>query len=160
MNATTFGVLAPLVLISAVAGPPHRLARQAADSVEFTVGLTSAVTCDGMPAGDVELEFIEAVTGEPVVLYILESPSGEQTFQVTVPLFDSRSGWFASARSPGLWSPTVYLAPAERAVSLTLVPEGLLRVVPDLGGMDGGEDRLETGDAIKPVPDRVAGHEE
>ncbi|MCY3966070.1 MAG: hypothetical protein OXG83_13630 [Acidobacteria bacterium] len=144
MNATMFGTMAPLVLISAVAGPPHRFARQAADSVELGVALTVAVARDEVPAGDVELEFIEAATREPVVLYIVEAPAGEQTFQVTLPVFDSRSGWFASARSPGWWSSTAYIPADERAVSLTLVPEGLVRFAVD--GIDRKVDRLETGD--------------
>lgn len=144
MNATMFGAMAPLVLISAVAGPPHRFARQAAASVELGVALTVVVARDEAPAGDVELEFIEAATREPVVLYIVEAPAGEQTFRVTLPVFDARSGWFASARSRGWWSSTAYIPPDERAVSLTLVPEGLVRFTVD--GMDRGVDRLETGE--------------
>lgn len=144
MKATMFGALALLVLTSAVAGPPHRFARQAADSVELTVGLSAAATRDEAPAGEVELEFIEAGTREPVVLYIVEAPAGQQTFQVTLPVFDSRSGWWALARSPGWWSSTAYIAPDERAVSLTLVPEGLVRFAVE--GIDRGVDRLETGD--------------
>ena len=138
MEATMFGALAPLILALAIAGPPHRIARQAPDSVELTVSLSAAVSSDEALAGDVDLEFIEAVSREPVVLYIVEAPVGEQTFQVTVPVFDSQSGWFASARSEGWWSSAAYIAPGDEEVSLTLVPEGVVRFTVD--GTDGGVD--------------------
>ncbi len=137
------GALAPLILILAVAGPPHRIARQAEDGVELTVGLSAAVSSDEALASDVDLEFVEAMSREPVVLYVVEAPVGEQTFQVNVPVFDSRSGWFASARSEGWWSSAAYIAPGDEEVSLTLVPEGMVRFTVD--GTDRGVDLLRTG---------------
>lgn len=137
------GALASLILTLAVAGPPHRIARQAPDSAELTVDLSVVVSSGEALAGDVDLEFIEVVSREPVVLYVVEAPVGEQTFQVNVPVFDSRSGWFASARSEGWWSSAAYIAPGDEEVSLTLVPEGMVRFTVD--GTDRGVDLLRTG---------------
>ncbi len=137
------GALAPLILTLAVAGPPHRIARQAPDGVDLTVSLSAAVSSDEALAGDVDLEFIDAVSREPLVLYVVEAPVGEQTFQVNVPVFDSQSGWFASARSEGWWSSAAYIAPGDEEVSLTLVPEGVVRFTVD--GTDRGVDFLRTG---------------
>ena len=136
--------LALLTLAAALAPPWQPFAwAQTADEVDLTVHLDAIASRDEAPSGDVTIEFIEASTREPVASYIVEASVDEQTLQVTVPAYESRSGWFAAARSEGWWSPTAYIAPEEREASLTLVPEGVVRFAVD--GTDKGVDLLETG---------------
>ena len=136
--------LALLTLAAALAPPWQPFAwAQTADEVDLTVHLDAIASRDEAPSGDVTIEFIEASTREPVASYIVEASVDEQTLQVTVPAYESRSGWFAAARSEGWWSPTAYIAPEEREASLTLVPEGVVRFAVD--GTDKGVDLLRTG---------------
>ncbi len=136
--------LAFLILVAAVAAPLQPTAwAQTADEVDLTVHLNAIATREEAPSGDVTIEFTEASTREPVASYVVEASSDEQTLQVTVPALESRSGWFAAARSPGWWSSTAYIAPDAREVSLTLVPEGVVRFAID--GTDKGVDLLRTG---------------
>ncbi len=136
--------LAFLILVAVVAAPLQPTAQaQPPDEVELTVHVDSIASRDEAPAGDVTIEFTEASTREPVTSYVVEASSDEQTLQVTVPALESRSGWFASARSEGWWSSTEYIPSDAREVSLTLVPEGVVRFAID--GTDKGVDLLRTG---------------
>ena len=136
--------LAFLILVAVVAAPLQPTAQaQPPDEVELTVHVDAIASREEAPSGDVTIEFTEASTREPVASYVVEASSDEQTLQVTVPALESRSGWFASARSEGWWSSTAYIAPDAREVSLTLVPEGVVRFAVD--GTDKGVDLLRTG---------------
>ena len=136
--------LAFLILVAAVAAPLQPTAwAQTADEVDLTVHLAAIASREEAPSGDVTIEFTEASTREPVASYVVEASSDERTLEVTVPALESRSGWFAAARSPGWWSSTAYIAPDAREVSLTLVPEGVVRFAID--GTDKGVDLLRTG---------------
>ena len=138
------GKLALLIVTLVVAGPPLAAAwAQNTDEVELTVHLAAIASREEAPTGEVTLEFTEASTRLPVASYIVEAAVDKQSFQVTVPALESQSGWFASARSEGWWSPTAYIAPDDREASLTLVPEGVVRFAVD--GTDKGVDLLETG---------------
>ena len=142
--------LAFLILVAVVAAPLQPTAQaQPPDEVELTVHVDAIASREEAPSGDVTIEFTEASTREPVASYVVEASSDEQTLQVTVPALESRSGWFAAARSPGWWSSTAYIAPDAREVSLTLVPEGVVRFAVD--GTDKGVDLLRTGEV------RIAG---
>ncbi len=109
----------------------------------MTVHLDAVASRDEAPSGDVTLEFTEASTRVPVASYTVEGAAEELSFQVTVPATEVRSGWFASARTEGWWSSTAYIAPDDLEVSLTLVPEGVVRFAVD--GTDKGVDLLRTG---------------
>ncbi len=134
-----------LSILAVALAPPFQPAAQAQppDAVELTVHLDAITTREEAPTGDVTLEFTEASTREPVASYVVEASSDEQTLGVTVPALDSRSGWFAAARSSGWWTPSAYIAPDDREVSLTLVPEGVVRFA--INGTDKGVDLLRTG---------------
>ena len=134
-----------LSILAATLAPPFQPAAwaQTADEAELTVHLDAIATREEAPSGDVTIEFTEASTREPVASYVVEASVDEQTLQVTVPALESRSGWFASARSEGWWSSAEYIAPDEREASLTLVPEGVVRFAVD--GTDKGVDLLRTG---------------
>ncbi len=137
-----FAVALTVLVFTVVA--PHSVAlAQTPDEVEMTVRLGAVASRDEAPSGDVTIEFAEAATRVPVASYTVEAAADEQTFQLAVPALESRSGWFASARSEGWWSSTAYIAPDEREVSLTLVPEGVVRFAID--GTDRGVDLLRTG---------------
>jgi len=124
---------------------PHSVAvAQTADEVEVTVRLGAVASRDEAASGDVTIEFTEASTRVPVISYTVDVAAEEQSFQVTVLATESRSGWFVSARSEGWWSSTAYIAADEREVSLTLVPEGVVRFAID--GTDRGVDLLRSGD--------------
>ena len=131
------------VLVFTVVAPHSVALAQPADEVDITVHLDAIASRDEAPSGDVTIEFTEASTRVPVISYTVDVAAEEQSFQVTVPATESRSGWFASARSEGWWSSTAYIAPDEREVSLTLVPEGVVRFAID--GTDRGVDLLQTG---------------
>ena len=130
--AMTFAVLAPMTVAAQVAG-----------EVELAVRLGAIVARDEAPFGDVTIKFFEASTREPVASYVVEASAEEQTFLVTVPALESRSGWLLWARSEGWWSPAAFIPWDEREASLTLVPEGLVRFAVD--GTDTAVDFLETG---------------
>ena len=131
------------VLVFTVVAPHSVALAQPVDEVDITVHLDAIASRDEAPSGDVTIEFTEASTRVPVISYTVDVAAEEQSFQVTVPATESRSGWFASARSEGWWSSTAYIAPDEREVSLTLVPEGVVRFAID--GTDRGVDLLRTG---------------
>ena len=131
------------ILLFTVAAPHCVALAQTAGEVEMTVHLGAVASRDEAPTGDVTIEFTEASTRVPVASHTVEASSDEQILQVTVPALESQSGWFASARSPGWWSSTAYIAPDEREVSLTLVPEGVVHFAVD--GTDKGVDLLRTG---------------
>ena len=116
---------------------------QPADRVELTVRLDAVVSGGEAPSGDVAIEFSDASTREPVASYVVEASAEEQSFVVTVPALESRSGWLLRARSEGWWSPAAFIPWDEREASLTLVPEGLVRFAVD--GTDTAVDFLETG---------------
>ncbi|MCY3928517.1 MAG: carboxypeptidase-like regulatory domain-containing protein [Acidobacteria bacterium] len=116
---------------------------QTADYVELTVHLDAIASRDEAPSGDVTIEFAEASTRAPVASFMIEVAAEDQSFQVAVPEAESRSGWVASARSEGWWSSTAYIAPDDEEVSLTLVPEGVVRFAVD--GTDRGVDLLRSG---------------
>ena len=134
-------LLSMTVALAASLQPTARA--QPPDAVELTVHLDAIATREEAPSGDVTIEFTEASTRAPVASVVVEASVDEQIAQVTVPVLESRSGWFASARSPGWWSSTAYIAPDEREASLTLVPEGVVRFAVD--GTDKGVDLLRTG---------------
>lgn len=133
-----------LTMIPCTVVAPHSVAQaQTTDEVELTVHLDTIASRDEAPSGDVTIEFTEASTRHPVASYIVEASADEQTLQLAVPALESRSGWFAAARSSGWWSSTAYVAPDEREAALTLVPEGVVRFAVD--GTDRGVDLLESG---------------
>lgn len=119
------------------------VAAQPADQVELTVRLDAVVSGDEAPSGDVTIEFSDASTREPVASWVVAASAEEQSFVVTVPALESRSGWLLRARSEGWWSPAAFIPWDEREASLTLVPEGLVRFAVD--GTDTAVDFLETG---------------
>ncbi len=119
------------------------VAAQPGDQVELSVRLDAVVSGDEAPSGDVTIEFSDASTREPVASWVVEASAEEQSFAVAVPLLESRSGWFAWARSSGWWGPTAYVEPDASEVELTLVPEGTVRFAVD--GTDTGVDLLRTG---------------
>lgn len=133
-----------MIFVMTLAVPaPMIAAAQVAGEVELAVRLGAIVARDEAPFGDVTIEFSEASTREPVASYVVEASAEEQTFLVTVPALESRSGWLLWARSEGWWSPAAFIPWDEREASLTLVPEGLVRFAVD--GTDTAVDFLETG---------------
>lgn len=132
------------ILPFTVAAPNSVALAQTADQVELTVHLDVIASREEAPSGDVTIEFTEASTREPVASYTVEAAADEQTFRLVVPVLESRSGWLASARSSGWWSSTEFVPPnGETTVTLTLVPEGVVRFAVD--GTDRGVDLLRTG---------------
>ncbi|MXX62612.1 MAG: hypothetical protein F4112_01705 [Holophagales bacterium] len=119
------------------------VAAQPADQVGLTVRLDAVVSGDEAPSGDVTIEFSDASTRKPVASWVVAASAEEQSFVVTVPALESRSGWLLRARSEGWWSPAAFIPWDEREASLTLVPEGLVRFAVD--GTDTAVDFLETG---------------
>ena len=97
--------LALLIATATLAAPMQPTAwAQVANEVELTVHLAAIVSRQEAPTGDVTLDFTEASTRQPVASFIVEAAADKQSFQVTVPALESRSGWVASARSEGWWS--------------------------------------------------------
>ena len=135
--------LAMIFVMTLAVPAPMIAAAQVAGEVELAVRLGAIVARDEAPFGDVTIEFSEASTREPVASYVVEASAEEQTFLVTVPALESRSGWLLWARSEGWWSPAAFIPWDEREASLTLVPEGLVRFAVD--GTDTAVDFLETG---------------
>ncbi len=131
------------------------LTAQASNEVELVVRLVVHESHADASPREVTVEFTEASTGEPAASRVVPGlADGEpQDVRVILPLHASRSGWFASARAPGWWSPATYVAPDGREASLTLVPQGTVRLAVD--GADTGVDLLDAGNVW--IAGRLAG---